>query len=81
MNVRYPLSTAAEASERLSETAAKGAVVSSSVPARLVYRMLKYGQEYIDKGTQYYEERSRRQQLEHLKKAAMLDLRIVEAQP
>jgi hypothetical protein len=44
--------------------------------------MLKYGQEYIDKGMQYYEERSRRQQLEHLKKkAAMLGLQIVEAQP
>ena len=26
--------------------------------ARLVYRMLKYGQEYIDKGTEYYEERT-----------------------
>ena len=50
--------------------------------ARLVYRMLKYGEEYIDKGMQYYEERSRRQQLEHLKKkAAMLGLQIVEAQP
>jgi hypothetical protein len=23
--------------------------------ARLVYRMLKYGQEYVDKGMQYYE--------------------------
>ena len=50
--------------------------------ARLVYRMLKYGQVYVDKGMQYYEERSRRQQLEHLKKkAAMLGLQIVEAQP
>jgi hypothetical protein len=41
-----------------------------------------FSQEYIDKGMQYYEERSRRQQLEHLKKkAAMLGLQIVEAQP
>jgi transposase len=50
--------------------------------ARLVYRMLKYGQEYIDKGMQYYEERNRLQQLEQLKKkAAKLGLQIVEAQP
>ena len=50
--------------------------------ARLVYRMLKYGQEYIHKGMEYYEERSRRQQLEHLKeKAAVLGLQIVEAPP
>ena len=50
--------------------------------ARLVYRMLKYGQEYIDKGMEYYEERNRFQQLEHLrKKAAKMGLQIVEAQP
>src|SRR5216684_8857217 len=50
--------------------------------ARLVYRMLKYGQEYIDKGMQYYEERNRIQQLEQLKKkAAKLGLQLVEVQP
>jgi hypothetical protein len=50
--------------------------------ARLVYRMLKYGQEYIDKGAQYYEELTRLQQLQQLKmKAAKLGLRLVEAQP
>jgi len=50
--------------------------------ARLVYRMLKYGQEYVDKGMQYYEERNRLQQLEQLKKkAAKLGLQLVEAQP
>ena len=49
---------------------------------RLVYRMLKYGQEYIDKGMQYYEERNRLQQLEQLKKkAAKLGLQILEAPP
>jgi len=31
--------------------------------ARLVYRMLKYGQAYVDKGTEYYEERFRQQQM------------------
>lgn len=49
--------------------------------ARLVYRMLKYGQEYVDKGTQYYENRNRNQQLDVLKKrAAKLGLQLVEAQ-
>lgn len=47
--------------------------------ARLVYRMLKYGQEYVDKGMQYYEDRYRCQQVERLQKtAAKLGLHIVE---
>jgi hypothetical protein len=50
--------------------------------ARLVYRMLKWGHEYVDKGLQYYEARHREQQLHLLKKrAAKLGLQIVEAQP
>jgi transposase len=50
--------------------------------ARLVYRMLKYGQEYIDKGMQYYENRYRGQQIALLqKKAAKLGLQIVDTQP
>src|SRR4029077_19055592 len=49
--------------------------------ARLVYRMLKYGQEYVDKGMQYYEARYRRQQVEFLKKNAVkLGLQIIESQ-
>jgi transposase len=49
--------------------------------ARLVYRMLKYGQQYVDKGTEYYDQRYRRQQLQLLrKKAARLGLQVVEAQ-
>jgi transposase len=48
--------------------------------ARLVYRMLKYGHEYVDKGTQFYEQRLREQQLQLLKKkAASLGLRLIEA--
>jgi transposase len=47
--------------------------------ARLVYRMLKYGQEYVDKGSQYYEQRHRDQLLQQLKKnAAILGLQLVE---
>src|SRR5437667_3785498 len=49
--------------------------------ARLVYRMLKYGQRYIDKGTEYYEQRYRQQQLQFLRrKATQLGLKIIEAQ-
>ena len=47
--------------------------------ARLMYRMLKYGEDYIDKGMQYYEDRHRFQQVELLKKrAAKLGLQVVE---
>src|SRR5262245_48057835 len=47
--------------------------------ARLVYRMLKWGHEYVDKGLQYYENRHREQQVQLLKKrAAKLGLQIVE---
>jgi transposase len=47
--------------------------------ARLVYRMLKYGQEYLDRGMEYYDERYRRQQIHLLKKrAAALGLNLVE---
>ena len=50
--------------------------------ARLVYRMLKYGQHYIDKGAEYYEPRYRRQQIQFLsKKAAKLGFQIILAQP
>lgn len=47
--------------------------------ARLVYRMLKWGHEYVDKGLRYYEERHRDQQVQLLKKrAAKLGLQIIE---
>jgi transposase len=49
--------------------------------ARLVYRLLKWGHEYVDKGLQYYEERHREQQVQLLKKrAAKLGLQLVEPQ-
>jgi transposase len=35
--------------------------------ARLVYRMLKWGHEYVDKGLKYYEQRHREQQVQLLK--------------
>src|SRR5437870_5693025 len=46
--------------------------------AVLVYRMLRWGREYVDKGMQYYEERHREQQIRLLKKrAAKLGLVVV----
>lgn len=46
--------------------------------AVLVYRMLRWGHEYVDKGMQYYEERHREQQIRLLKKrAAALGLVVV----
>ena len=49
--------------------------------ARLVYRMLKYGQRYVDKGAEYYEHRYRQQQIEFLKKkATRFGLQITPAQ-
>jgi len=48
--------------------------------ARLVYRMLKYGQQYVDKGMEYHDQRYRNQQIQSLqKKAAKLGLQLVPA--
>jgi len=49
--------------------------------ARLVYRMLKYGQQYVDKGAAYYEQRYRQQQLEFLTKRALkLGFKVIPLQ-
>ena len=49
--------------------------------ARLVYRLLKYGQDYIDKGLEYYEQRFREQQIALLRKKALsLGFQISETQ-
>ena len=48
--------------------------------ARLVYRMLKFGADYIDKGMEAYESRYRQQQTKWLtKKAAALNLQLIPA--
>lgn len=38
--------------------------------AKLIYRMLRHGEDYVDKGQQAYEERFRKQSVERLKKQA-----------
>jgi transposase len=45
----------------------------------LFYRLLKYGQQYVDKGVAFYEARHREQQVRSvLKRAHQLGLRVVE---
>ena len=47
--------------------------------ARILYRMLKYGEAYVDKGPTFYQEKYRSQQIRFLaKKASELGLRLVD---
>jgi transposase len=47
--------------------------------ARLVYRMLRYGMEFVDKGAAFYEARHRQRQIDQLQsRAAALGLQVVE---
>jgi len=47
--------------------------------ARIIYRMLKYGEAYVDKGKEFYEQRYRQIQLRILeRKAAQFNLKLVE---
>lgn len=47
--------------------------------ARLVYRMLRYGMEYVDRGAEFYEQQHRQRQILSLKqKASALGLEIIE---
>ena len=48
--------------------------------ARLVYRMLRYGMKFVDRGAEVYEAQHRKLQVNHLKwKAAKLGFQIIEA--
>ena len=38
--------------------------------ARLVYRLLKYGQDYVDKGAEFYQQRYQQQQINWIRKKA-----------
>jgi transposase len=47
--------------------------------ARLVYRMLRYGMKYMDRGAAFYEAQHRQLQIKHLKsKAAKLGFQIIQ---
>jgi transposase len=48
--------------------------------ARLVYRMLRYGMQFVDRGAHFYEAEHRQRQISYLKsKAAKLGFKIIEA--
>jgi transposase len=50
--------------------------------ARLLYRMLRFGMKYADRGAELYDAQYRKQQVIHLKrKAAKLGLQIIEVAP
>ena len=50
--------------------------------ARLIYRMLRFGMKYADRGAELYDAQYRKQQVIHLKrKAAQLGLQIIEVAP
>jgi transposase len=58
--------------------APKAITAMAHVLARIIYRMLKYGEKYVDRGAQYYEERLREQQLTALtRQAAHLGMTLV----
>jgi transposase len=47
--------------------------------ARLVYRMLRYGMKYVDRGAEFYEAQHRQLQIKHLKsKAAKLGFQVIQ---
>jgi transposase len=48
--------------------------------ARIIYRLLRFGQQYVDKGTGFYEQKYRDQQIRMLtKRAAGLGLQLVQS--
>jgi transposase len=47
--------------------------------ARLVYRMLRYGMVFVDKGAEFYESQHRKRQVNSLqRKAAELGFQVIE---
>jgi transposase len=47
--------------------------------ARLVYRMLRYGMKYVDRGAEFYEAQHRQRQIKRLKsKASKLGFQIIQ---
>jgi len=58
--------------------APKAITAMAHLLARLFYRMLKFGHEYVDKGMEYYETKYRQQQLQWVaKQAAALNMQLI----
>jgi hypothetical protein len=56
--------------------APKAITAMAHMLARLVYRMLRYGEQYVDKGMKYYEEKYREHEIRSIQKKAK-DLGLV----
>ena len=57
--------------------APKAITAMAHMLARLVYRMLRYGEQYVDKGMNYYEEKYRENEIRSIqKRAKQLGLQI-----
>jgi transposase len=50
--------------------APKAITAMAHTQARLVYRMLKYGQDYVNKGMEFYQQRYQQQQINWIQKRA-----------
>jgi hypothetical protein len=50
--------------------APKAITAMAHMLARLVYRMLRYGEQYVDKGLKYYEEKYREHEIRSIQKKA-----------
>jgi hypothetical protein len=50
--------------------APKATTAMAHMLARLVYRMLKYGEQYVDKGMNYYEEKYRDHEIRSIQERA-----------
>lgn len=58
--------------------APKAITAMAHLLARLIYRTLKFGHEYVDKGMEYYETKYRQQQLQWVaKQAAALNMQLI----
>ena len=58
--------------------APKAITAMAHLLARLIYRMLKFGHAYVDKGMEYYETKYRQQQLQWVaKQAAALNMQLI----
>jgi hypothetical protein len=60
--------------------APKARKAMASKMARIAYRMLKYGENFVDKGKEFYEQKYRQQQINMVtKKASALGLQIIQS--
>ena len=75
---RFTGAIAGRPHKRVSVDAPKAVTAMARKLACLFYRLIKHGQQYVDKGTEYYESRYREQQIRSLaKRAQKLGLQLI----